>query len=120
MIAEILSVGTELLMGQIANTAAQYISRRLSELGVTLYRHTTVAVSYTHLSVSRLESFAACPFAHFLRYGLKPEIVEPYALTPRDEGVFFHAAVRGFLDEAMADGDFDPDRADARMERRCV
>ena len=68
-------------------------------------------------SVSRLESFAACPFAHFLRYGLKPEIVEPYALTPRDEGVFFHAAVRGFLDEAMADGDFDPDRADARMER---
>ena len=58
-------------------------------------------------SVSRLESFAACPFAHFLRYGLKPEIVEPYALTPRDEGVFFHAAVRGFLDEAMADGDFD-------------
>ena len=42
MIAEILSVGTELLMGQIANTDAQYISRRLSELGVTIYRHTAV------------------------------------------------------------------------------
>ena len=42
MIAEILSVGTELLMGQIANTDAQYISRRLSELGVAIYRHTTV------------------------------------------------------------------------------
>lgn len=42
MIAEILSVGTELLMGQIANTDAQYISRRLSELGVTLYRQQTV------------------------------------------------------------------------------
>ena len=42
MIAEILSVGTELLMGQIANTDAQYLSRRLGELGVTLYRHTTV------------------------------------------------------------------------------
>ena len=42
MIAEILSVGTELLMGQIANTDAQYISRRLSELGVTIYRHVTV------------------------------------------------------------------------------
>ena len=68
-------------------------------------------------SVSRLESFAACPFAHFLRYGLKPEIIEPYALTPRDEGVFFHAAVRGFLREAMEDGDFDPERAEARMER---
>ena len=42
MIAEILSVGTELLMGQIANTDAQYISRRLAELGVAIYRHTTV------------------------------------------------------------------------------
>ncbi len=42
MLAEILSVGTELLMGQIANTDAQYISRRLSELGVTIYRYTTV------------------------------------------------------------------------------
>lgn len=42
MVAEVLSVGTELLMGQIANTDAQYISRRLSELGVTIYRHTTV------------------------------------------------------------------------------
>ena len=42
MIAGILSVGTELLMGQIADTDAQYFSRRLSELGIILYRHTTV------------------------------------------------------------------------------
>ena len=42
MIAEILSVGTELLMGQIANTDAQFLSRRLAELGIMLYRHTTV------------------------------------------------------------------------------
>lgn len=42
MICEILSVGTELLMGQIANTDAQYISRRLAELGISIYRHTTV------------------------------------------------------------------------------
>lgn len=42
MICEILSVGTELLMGQIANTDAQYLSRRLSELGVTLYRQSVV------------------------------------------------------------------------------
>ena len=42
MIAEILSVGTELLMGQIANTDAQYLSRRLAELGVGLYRQSVV------------------------------------------------------------------------------
>ncbi len=42
MIAEILCVGTELLMGQILNTNAQYLSRRLSELGVNCYHQTTV------------------------------------------------------------------------------
>ena len=34
MIAEILSVGTELLMGQISNTDAQYITKRLNDVGV--------------------------------------------------------------------------------------
>ena len=42
MIAEILCVGTELLMGQIVNTNAQFLSRRLSELGVSCYHQTTV------------------------------------------------------------------------------
>lgn len=42
MICEILSVGTELLMGQVANTDAQYISQRLSALGISVYRHTVV------------------------------------------------------------------------------
>lgn len=42
MIAEILSVGTEILMGQILNTDAQYVARRLSEAGVTLHHQTTV------------------------------------------------------------------------------
>lgn len=40
--AEILSVGTELLMGQIANTNAQYISKRLPEVGVGVYYHSVV------------------------------------------------------------------------------
>lgn len=42
MNAEILSVGTELLMGQIANTDAQYLSRGLNELGINVYYHTVV------------------------------------------------------------------------------
>ena len=36
MLAEILSVGTELLMGQTLNTNAQFLSRQLAALGVTL------------------------------------------------------------------------------------
>lgn len=42
MIAEILCVGTELLMGQVLNTNAQFISRRLSALGVSQYHQTVV------------------------------------------------------------------------------
>ena len=39
---EILSVGTELLLGSIANTDAQMLSQGLSELGLNVYWHTVV------------------------------------------------------------------------------
>ena len=42
MIAEIVAIGTELLMGQIVNTDAQYLSQRLQSLGISVYYHTTV------------------------------------------------------------------------------
>jgi nicotinamide-nucleotide amidase len=42
MIAEIVSVGTELLLGQIVNTDAQYLAQRLSEMGIDMYHQVTV------------------------------------------------------------------------------
>jgi nicotinamide-nucleotide amidase len=42
MRAEILGVGTELLLGQIANTNAQWISERLAQIGVDVFRHEVV------------------------------------------------------------------------------
>ena len=39
---EILSVGTELLLGNIANTDAQTLSQGLSALGLNVYYHTVV------------------------------------------------------------------------------
>jgi len=42
MIAEILGVGTELLLGDIANTNAQFLSKTLAGLGITVYGHTAV------------------------------------------------------------------------------
>ena len=42
MIAEIIAVGTELLMGQVLNTNGQYLARRLSEGRLTLHHQTTV------------------------------------------------------------------------------
>ena len=39
---EILSVGTELLLGSIANTDAQMLSQGLSALGLNVFWHTVV------------------------------------------------------------------------------
>ena len=35
MVAELIAVGTELLLGNIANTDAQFLSEKLSGLGIT-------------------------------------------------------------------------------------
>ncbi|MCF3942369.1 competence/damage-inducible protein A [Oceanobacillus alkalisoli] len=40
--AEILAVGTELLLGQIANTNAQWISEQLALYGINVYNHVVV------------------------------------------------------------------------------
>jgi nicotinamide-nucleotide amidase len=40
--AEIIGVGTEILLGQIANTNAQWMSQRLAEIGVDVLHHQTV------------------------------------------------------------------------------
>ena len=42
MTAEILSVGTELLLGNVANTDARDISEKLSELGIDVFYHSVV------------------------------------------------------------------------------
>ncbi|USG68014.1 competence/damage-inducible protein A [Brevibacillus ruminantium] len=42
MRAEIIAVGTELLLGQIANTNAQFLSQKLAEIGIGVYFHTVV------------------------------------------------------------------------------
>ncbi|MED4720634.1 competence/damage-inducible protein A [Bacillus atrophaeus] len=40
--AEIIAVGSELLLGQIANTNAQFISKGLAEIGINVFYHTAV------------------------------------------------------------------------------
>ena len=42
MVAEIISVGTELLLGNIVNTNAQYISKEMARLGIDMYYQTVV------------------------------------------------------------------------------
>ena len=40
--AELIAVGTEILLGNIANTDAQDLSQTLSALGIDVYHHTVV------------------------------------------------------------------------------
>lgn len=50
MKAEIIAVGTELLMGQIANTNGMFISRELSELGIDMHYHHVVGDNQNRLA----------------------------------------------------------------------
>jgi ATP-dependent helicase/nuclease subunit B len=49
-------------------------------------------------SVSRIEKYMACPFAHFANYGLKLRERAHFQLAAPDMGEFFHAALKGFGD----------------------
>lgn len=58
MDTELLSVGTELLLGEILNTDAKYLSEELSALGINVYYHTVVGDNRERLKnalVSALE-----------------------------------------------------------------
>ena len=61
MTAEIISVGTELLLGNILNTNAQYLSRELADLGITVQRESTIGDNHGRLiSSTRLRAAATC------------------------------------------------------------
>ncbi len=69
-----------------------------------------------HISVTRLEGFARCPFAHFMRYGLRPERVEPFEMDNRQTGTFLHAAIAEFLRRHGTElNEMSPADAEARM-----
>lgn len=54
------------------------------------------AAGILRTSVSRLEKFQACPFAHFLTYGLKLRERAEFQAGAPDLGQFFHAGLEQF------------------------
>ena len=52
-------------------------------------------------SVSRFESFAACPFQHFARYGLRLRASQQFAVTALDLGNLYHAVVEQVVNAAI-------------------
>lgn len=55
-------------------------------------------------SVTRFESFQACPFKHFAQYGLSLKERAVFRLQAPDWGQFLHAALKDFGDRMQAEG----------------
>lgn len=58
MSAEIVAVGTEILLGGLVDTNTSWLSRRLAALGVAVYRHTTVGDNRERLVAALSEAAA--------------------------------------------------------------
>ena len=58
MRAEIIAVGTELLLGQIVNTNAQYLSQKLSERAINVYNQSVVGDNVQRLSDAIKSAFS--------------------------------------------------------------
>lgn len=57
MKVEILAVGTELLLGNIVNTNAQYLAARLADLGINVYHQTVVGDNEKRLFEAYTQAF---------------------------------------------------------------
>ncbi|MCR5032012.1 MAG: exodeoxyribonuclease V subunit gamma [Lachnospiraceae bacterium] len=47
-------------------------------------------------SVSRLENYASCAYAHFLKYGMRLQEAEEFTLENRDMGTLYHETLAAF------------------------
>jgi nicotinamide-nucleotide amidase len=74
--AEIISIGTELLLGEIVDTNAPYLARLLRDIGVDLYRKTTVGDNTKRIAQIIRESLERCDII-ITTGGLGPTVDDP-------------------------------------------
>ncbi len=95
MICEILSVGTELLLGDIVNTDAAFIAKRLSELGIASYRQGVVGDNADRLREAIGEAFSRADIV-ILTGGLGPTLDD---ITKKIVAEYFDAPMH--MDESV-------------------
>lgn len=69
-------------------------------------------------SVSRLESFTACPFQHFGNHGLRLRERAQFQVSAPELGVFYHAALSMFVRDLMKEGRAWTDLSQAEATQR--
>ena len=123
MIAEILCIGTELLMGQTVNTNAQFIARRLSALGVSQYHQSVVGDNEERLEAALRQALSRADVV-ITSGGLGPTLDDitkrvtakvagkELALRPEAEEMVrerFRQLGRGMTENNLAQAMFPPD-----------
>ncbi len=95
MICEILSIGTELLLGDIVNTDAAFIAKRLSELGIASYRQSVVGDNGERLRETIAEAFSRADLV-IMTGGLGPTLDD---ITKKVTAEYF--GVPMYIDETV-------------------
>lgn len=74
--AEIITIGTELLLGEIVDTNSAFLARKLRDIGVDVYRTSTVGDNPTRISEIIKETIARTSIV-ITTGGLGPTIDDP-------------------------------------------
>jgi nicotinamide-nucleotide amidase len=74
--AEIITIGTELLLGEIVDTNAQFLARNLRDAGIDLFRTTTVGDNVERIAQAIQQSLERCNLV-ITTGGLGPTIDDP-------------------------------------------
>lgn len=104
--AEIISVGTELLLGQTVDTNAHFLSGHLTELGISTYRHTVVGDNVLRLEEAIRSALAENDLV-ILTGGLGPtadDVTAAVAARVAGVGLVQDLAVNQALDERYPGG----------------
>ncbi|MFA6697817.1 MAG: helicase-exonuclease AddAB subunit AddB [Eubacteriales bacterium] len=71
-------------------------------------------------SITRLEKYVSCPFAHFVRYGLRPRDRRTFSIEAFDMGLVFHQSIEEFINKLNKEGlcwrDLEDDQCHAILE----
>ncbi|MEE0955426.1 MAG: PD-(D/E)XK nuclease family protein [Eubacterium sp.] len=108
--AKLPAAGMEVLRDRASDPTGRREVKRLLQAAALSNRESTIGRplaqklygSEIYMSATRLESFAACPFCHFLDFGLGLTERETYQLDLRDTGNILHSALETYakiLDE---------------------
>ena len=74
--AEVITIGTELLLGEIVDTNARFLARRLRDAGIDLYRMTTVGDNVQRIAEAIREALARADIV-ITTGGLGPTVDDP-------------------------------------------